>query len=79
MNSVDDCVGRCRHLCKRTIVRVFSRAGSPGLAATSRDMALTGELRRTLSCSDPMSLGRILGYRWQEYMSDDPVLREAVL
>ena len=40
---------------------------------------LTGELRRRMNSFGTMSLRRILGYRWHDYISNDLVLREAGL
>ena len=57
----------------------LSLAGPPGLLYSCETWTLTGELRRRLNSFGTMSLRRILGYRWHDYMSDDLVLREAGL
>ena len=44
-----------------------------------RTWSLTGELKRRLKPFGTISLRRILGYRWHDYMSNDLVLREAGL
>ena len=49
------------------------------LLYSSETWTLTAELRRRLNSFGTMSLRRILGYRWYDYMSNDLVLREAGL
>ena len=57
----------------------LSLAGPPGLLYSCETWTLTGELRRRLNSFGTMSLRRIFGYRWHDYMSNDLVLREAGL
>ena len=70
MNSLDEGVWRCRYLCKRTKVRVFRSLVLPVLLYFCETWTLTAELRRRLNSFGTMSLRRILGYRWHDYMSN---------
>ena len=74
MNSLDG----GQYLCKKTKVRVF-RSLVLFLLYSCETWILTGELRGRLNSFGTMSLRRILGYRWHDYMSNDQVLREAGL
>ena len=51
----------------------------PVLLYSCETWTLTGELRRRLNSFGTMSLRRILGYRWHDYISNDLVLMEAGL
>ena len=60
-------------------VFVFRLAGFPSLLYAFETWTLNGGLKRRLNFYGTMSLRRILGYRWQDRMSNDLVLREGRL
>jgi hypothetical protein len=76
MQSLDEGVWRCRHLCRRTKVRVFKSLVLPVLLYGCETWTLTSDLRRRLNSFGTKSLRRILGYRWSDFVSNDRLLRE---
>ena len=77
MNSLDKSVWRSRHLSRRTKVRVFRSLVMPVLLYSCEAWTLTADLRRRLDSFATSSLRRILGYRWQDYVSNQEVLDRA--
>jgi hypothetical protein len=76
MESLDQGVWRCRHLCRRTKVRVFRSLVLPVLLYGCETWTLTSGLRQRLNSFGTKSLRRILGYRWSDFVSNDRLLRE---
>ena len=58
---------------------IFRSLVLPVLRYSYKTWTLTGELRRILNYFVTMSLRRILGYQWHDYMSHNLVLSEAGL
>jgi hypothetical protein len=77
MDSLDKGVWRSRYLCKRTKVRVFRSLVLPVLLYGCETWTVTGDLGRRLNSFGTISLRRILGYRWFDFMSNERVLHEA--
>ena len=74
MNLVDEGVERCRYFCKRTNVQVSRSLVLPVFQYSCQTWTLSGELGRGLNSFVSMSLRRILGYRWHDYMSNNRVV-----
>ena len=66
----------CRYLCRRTKVQVFRVLVLPILLYSCETWALTSSLNRRLNSFGTVSLCRILGYRWSDFVSNDQLLRE---
>jgi exonuclease III len=79
MKSLDCGVWRCRHLCKRTKVRVFRSLVLPVLLYSCETWTLTAALKSRLNSFGTMALRRILGYRWSDFVSNDRLLQETGL
>ena len=77
MKSLDKSVWRSRYLSRRTKVRVFGSLVMPVLLYSCEAWTLTADLRRRLDSFATTSLRRILGYSWQDRVSNQQVLREA--
>ena len=77
MNSLNDGVWHCRHLCKRTKVRVFRSLVLPVLLYACETWTLTADLRQRLNSFGTMSLRRILGYSWSDFVSNQRLLMES--
>ena len=77
MASLTKGVWRCRYLCRRTKVQVFRVLVLPVLLYGCETWTLTGSLRRRLNSFGTVSLRRILGCRWSDFVSNDQLLRES--
>ena len=76
MNSLDKGVWRSRYLCKRTKLRVFKALVLPVLLYGCETWTLTRSLRSRLNAFGTRSLRRILGYRWNDFVSNQRLLEE---
>ena len=76
MASLSKGVWRCRYLCRRTKVQVFRVLVLPILLYGCETWTLTSSLKRRLNSFGTVSLRRILGYRWSDFVSNDQLLRE---
>ena len=76
MASLTKGVWRCRYLCRRTKVQVFRVLVLPILLYGCETWTLTSSLKRRLNSFSTVSLRRILGYRWSDFVSNDQLLRE---
>ena len=77
MNSLDECLWRCRYMCERSKVRVLHSFVLPVSLYSSEIWTPTGELKRRENYFGTMSLRRIIGYRWQDHiMFNNLVSRE---
>ena len=76
MDSLDHWVWRCRYLCRRTKVRVFRSMVLRVLFYGCETWTLTRNLRQRLISFGTMSLRRILGYHWSDFVSNEWFLRE---
>ena len=77
MNSLEKAVWRSRYLSRKTKVRVFSSLVMPVLLYSCEAWTLTGELKRRLNTFVCNSLRKILGIRWQDFVSNRRVLEMA--
>ena len=77
MKSLDKSVWRSRHLSRWTKVRVFGSWVMPVLLYSYEAWTLTADLRRRLDLFATTSLRRILGYSWQDRVSNQEVLSRA--
>ena len=71
MDSLDHGVWRCRYLCGRMKVRVFSSLVLPVLLFGCETWTLTKDLGWRLNSFGTRSLQRILGYRWSDVAERD--------
>lgn len=76
MDSLNRGVWRSRYLSRMTKVRVFRCLVLPVLLYGCETWTLTGDLSRRLDAFGTMSLRRILGYHWSDFISNDQLLRE---
>ena len=76
MNSLNTSIWRCRYLCRRTKIRVFKSLVLPVLLYGCETWTLTRDLERRLDVFGTMSLRRIMGYRWYDFVSNERLLRE---
>ena len=65
-----------RYLCRTMKVQVFRSLVLPVLHYGCETWTLTKDLRRIFNSFGTMSLWRILGYRWSDFVSNERLLRE---
>ena len=76
MNSLDKSIWRSRHLCRGTKLRVFRALVLPVLLYGSETWTLSCALEARLDAFCNRSLRRIMGYRWEDFVSNDRLHRE---
>jgi hypothetical protein len=76
MNSLEDGVWRCRYLSQRTKVTVFNNLVLPVLLYGCETWTMSKDLRRRLNSFGTKSLRRILGYRWEDHVTNQWLLQE---
>ena len=76
MESLNQGVWRCRYLSRRTKIRVFNVLVLPVLLYGAETWTLTVDMRRRLNSFVTKSLRRILGYRWDDFVSNERLLED---
>ena len=77
MSSLGGRIWRSRHLSRRTKVEVFKRLVLPVLLYGCEAWTLTKKLRARLDAFGTINLRRILGYKWDDFISNTQVLQES--
>ncbi len=72
MNSLNTSISRCRYLCRQTKIRVFKSLVLPVLLYGCE----TWTLNRDLDVFGTKCLRRIMGYRWNVFVSTQRLLHE---
>ena len=76
MNSLDRSIWRSRYLCRGTKLRVFRALILPVLLYGSETWTLSGALESRLDAFCNRSLRRIMGYSWEDFVSNQRLHRE---
>ena len=76
MGSLNSSIWRCRYLSRRTKIRVFGALVLPVLLYGCETWTLNADLRRRLDVFGTSCLRRIMGYRWDDFVSNQRLLRE---
>ena len=76
MNSLNRSVWRCRYLCRRTKIRLFRALVLHVLLYGSETWSIGVRERGRLNSFSTRALHRIMGYRWDNFVSNDRLLRE---
>ena len=76
MDSLNTSIWRCRYLCRRTKIRVFKSLVLPVLLYGCETWTLNTDLERRLNVFGTKCLRRIVGYRWDDYVSNERLLSE---
>ena len=76
MNSLDRSIWRSRHLCRGTKLRVFRALILPVLLYGSETWTLSSALESRLDAFCNRSLRRIMGYSWEDFVSNQRLHRE---
>jgi hypothetical protein len=76
MESLNQSVWRCRYLSKKTKLHVFKVLVLPVLLYGAETWTLTAQLRTRLNSFVTKSIRRILGYRWDDFVPNQRLLRE---
>ena len=76
MNSLNASIWRCRYLCRRTKIRVFKSLVLPVLLYGCETWTLNSDLERRLNVFGTKCLRRIMGYRWNDFVSNQRLLHE---
>ena len=76
MNSLNRSVWRCRYLCRRTKIRLFRALVLPVLLYDSETWSIGVRERGRLNSFSTRALRRIMGYRWDNFVSNDRLLHE---
>lgn len=79
MESLNNSVWRCRNLSRRIKVRVFETLVLPVLFYGAETWTLVSRTSARINSFLTKSLRRILGYRWDDFVSNHRVLQEANL
>ena len=69
-------IWRCRYLCRRTKIRVFKSLVLPVLLYGCETWTLNSDLKRRIDAFGNKCLRRIMGYRWNDHVSNQRLLRE---
>ncbi|KAG2456575.1 NUFP1 protein, partial [Polypterus senegalus] len=77
MSSLERGVWRCQYLCKRMKVQVFRVLVLPVLLYGCETWTLSSDLRRRLDSFGTVSLWKILGYCWFDFVSNERLLMES--
>ncbi|XP_069972230.1 uncharacterized protein [Penaeus vannamei] len=77
MNSLDKCNWRCRYLCRRTKLHVFTALIMPVLLYDSETWISSCALESRLHAFCNRSLRRIMGYSWRDHVSNQRLYHEA--
>ncbi|KAG0728970.1 Exportin-6-B [Chionoecetes opilio] len=76
MDSLSGSIWSCRYLCRRTKIRIFKSLVIPVLLYGGETWALNSDLKRRINAFGNMCLRRIMGYRWDDYVSNQRLHRE---
>ncbi|KAG0716212.1 putative uncharacterized transposon-derived protein F52C9.6 [Chionoecetes opilio] len=76
MDSLSGSIWRCRYLCRRTKIRIFKSLVIPVLLYGCETWTLNSDLKRRINAFGNKCLRRIMGYRWDDYMSNQRLHRE---
>ncbi|KAG0710422.1 DNA polymerase alpha catalytic subunit [Chionoecetes opilio] len=76
MDSLSRNIWRCRYLCKRTKIRIFKSIVIPVLLYGCETWTLNSDLKRRIDTFGNKCLCRIMGYRWDDYVSNQQLHRE---
>ena len=76
MDSLNRSIWRCRYLCRRTKISVFKSLVLPVLLYGCETWTLNSDLERRLNVFGTRCLRRIMGYRWNDFVSNQRLLRE---
>ncbi len=69
-------IWRCRYLCRRTKLRIFKSLVLPVLLYGCETWTLTSDLERRLNIFGTKCLRRIMGYCWNDFVSNQRLLHE---
>lgn len=76
MDSLNKSIWRCRYLCRRTKIRVFKSLVLPVLLYGCETWTLNTDLERRLNVFGSRCLRRIMGYRWDDFVSNERLYHE---
>ncbi|KAG0712555.1 hypothetical protein GWK47_018223 [Chionoecetes opilio] len=76
MDSLSGSIWRCRYLCRRTKIRIFKSLVIPVLLYGCETWTLNSDLKRRINAFGNKCLRRIMGYRWDDYVSNQQLHRE---
>ncbi len=76
MNSLNTSIWRCRYLCRRTKIRVFKSLVLLVLLSGCETWTLNRDLERRLDVFGTKCIRRIMGYRWNDLVSNQRLLHE---
>ena len=76
MDSLNSSIWRCRYLCRRTKIRVFKTLVLPVLLYGCETWTLNADLKRRIDVFGTRCLRRIMGYRWDDFVSNQRLLHE---
>ena len=76
MDSLNKSIWRCRYLCRRTKIRIFKSLVIPVLLYGCETWTLNSDLKRRIDAFGNKCLRRIMGYRWNDYVSNQRLLHE---
>ncbi len=75
-DSLNTSIWRCRYLCKRTKLRLFKTLVLPVLLYGCETWTLNNDLERRLNVFGTKCLRRIMGYRRNDFVSNQRLLHE---
>ncbi len=76
MDSLNTSIWLCRYLCRRTKLRIFKSLVLPALLYGCETWTLSGDLERRLNVFRTKCLRRIMGHRWNDFVSNQRLLHE---
>ena len=76
MDSLNASIWRCRYLCRRTKIRIFKSLVLPVLLYGCETWTLNSDLKRRINAFGNKCLRRIMGYRWNDFVSNQRLLDE---
>ena len=76
MDSLSTSIWGCRYLCRRTKIRIFKTLVIPLLLHGCETWTLNTDPKRQIDVFGNKCLRRIMGYRWNYFLSNQRLLRE---
>ena len=78
MDSLNTSIWRCRYLRRKTKIRIFKSLVLPVLLYACETWTLNRDLKRRLDAFGTKCLRRIMGYRWDDFVSNERLYHETV-
>ena len=76
MDSLNTSIWCCQYLCRQMKIWIFKLLVIPVLLYGCETWTLNTDLKRRKNVFGTLGLRRIMGYRWYDFVSNQPLFRE---